>query len=75
MKKFITVLLGLSMALGTATLSLAGEQDQGTGQSQGTQGPRAGKGKRHGKRGGKGKGGKRNRNGGAGQTPTTPQPK
>jgi hypothetical protein len=64
-KKLITVLLGLAMALGTVTLSLAGEQ-QDQGAIAGSKKARKG-GKRKGKRGKKGKG-MRNRNGG-GQTP------
>jgi len=65
MKRLITVVLGLAMALGTVTLSLAGEQ-QDQGASETSRKARKG-GKRKGKRGKKGKG-MRNRNGG-GQTP------
>ena len=73
MRKFFTVLLGLSMALGTITLSMAQDQGPGQGTQDGTQKKKHRKGKR-GKRGAKGKR-NRNPNGNGGQsTPATPAP-
>ncbi len=74
MKKFITVLLGAVLALGTVSLSLVGggeQQEQGGVQTQ--EGAKAGKkGGGKGKRG-KGKRGKGRRNrDGAAQTPSAP---
>ena len=70
MKKFITVLLGLTMAFGTAALSLAGETPPQGAERKSHQGKHQGKGKHS----GKGKG-KRHKNGGnAGQAAPAAQP-
>ena len=78
MKKFITVLIGVSLALGAVSLSfaggVAGEQQEQGGGGQTQEGVQAGKKGKRGK-GKRGKG-KRNRDSAA-QTPgapATPQP-
>jgi hypothetical protein len=75
MKKLLTILIGVSLALGTVTLTLAGEQDP-NGQPGATQedgAKKARKGKRKGKRGKGGKG-KRHKNPDGTQTPPAATP-
>ena len=70
MKKLLTVLIGVSLALGTVTLSLAGEQDPngqpGATQEDGARKARKGKGK------GKNRKGKGKRHKNPDGTPPTP---
>lgn len=78
MKKLLTVLIGVSLALGTVTLSLAGEQDPngqqpGATQDDGARKARKGKGKgKH--RKGKGKGKRHKNPDGTQQTPPAATP-
>ena len=69
MKKFITVLLGLTMAFGTVALSMAGETPPQGAERKSHQGKHPGKGKHRGK--GKGKG---HKNGGGGPAAPAAQP-
>ena len=77
MKKLLTVLIGVSLALGTVTLSLAGEQDPNgqpsATEDDGAKKARRGKGKgKH--RKGKGKGKRQKNPDGTQQTPSAATP-
>lgn len=76
MRKLFTILLGLTMALGTVSLSLAGGADPQDPPKAGATANEGQKKRRSGKKRKKNRKGKRNKNKGAEQAPAaaTPQP-